>query len=260
MTANAIKRQRRYEILVSGTYLESQIEVRWTGKGRKRADQVEPLIEAAWRERLVRAKPESLFPGPLCRLDRYLVSDGRLVLELGPTDYREMIGTNVCHPEIASRLGHDYLSNALAVHAAVTTTDERVLVFQRSWEVGEYPGAYDVFGGHLDPDADLVGGVPSPYATLRRELQEEIGLSETDIIRVVCHGLVRNVRTLKPDLIFDVWTRRSWAEFQRIRLDEEHRGIYSVLNRPRDIARFIKDHAEGIAPAGVAALELHLTG
>lgn len=218
---------------------------------------MEHLIESAWRNCLARESGKGLFPGPLCRLLDYSAAEDTLKLELGPTDYRELIGTNVCHPEIAERFGHDYLSNALAVHAVVATVDRRLLVFKRSSDVGEYPEAYDVCGGHIDPEIDAVRSVPSPYKALRRELREEIGLADDETERIVCCGLVRNTATLKPDLIFDVWTKLTWSEFEHRDLNEEHRSVHCIPDSTTGIVRFLADHIENMAPAGVAALELH---
>ena len=76
----------------------------------------------------------------------------RLTLELGLTDYRAMVGTNLS-PRFGELLGRDprLLSNALGNGAVVETSDGCVMLLLRSPQMLEAPNTYVFPGGHPEP-------------------------------------------------------------------------------------------------------------
>lgn len=219
------------------------------------------MIEEAWNTRLVEAEQQGkmLFAGRLCRLVEYTVHENALHLTLGPTDYRELLGTNLSHPELLHTLGPAYLSNALAVHAVVSGTDEKIIIFKRSPLVAEYPNYYDVCGGHVEPDFDWVENKPDPFGAITREIREEMGISSEEIQNIVCLGLVRNTKTLKLDLIFSVLTSQPSSSFLNTPLGEEHVDIELIDDNEASITQFLHERHGSIAPAGEACLTLLLS-
>ncbi|MBI4322202.1 MAG: NUDIX domain-containing protein [Chloroflexi bacterium] len=248
-----------FEPLALGTFDRGSLRVQWTNEQRDTTTALERLIARAWRikSRQVRAEGGSLFAGPLCRLVSHAVEDAMLHLTLGPTNYRDLVGTNLCHPELWPSLGPRFFSNALAVHATIATVDGYLLVFQRSRLVGEHAGHYDVCGGHIDPALDLREGIPDPFATVLRELQEETGIPPGRVTRVTCRGLVRSRETYKPDLIFTLETSLPSRDVIAAPLDAEHTRQILLPNRREEIAQFLDEHQDDLAPAGRACLELH---
>ncbi len=248
-----------FDVLVQGSFGPDALRVNWTSEMRTTTPDLERLIAQAWRrkQRQVQARGGRLFPGPLCRLVGYRVQDGALWLSLGPTDYRDLVGTNLSHPELWRSLGFQCFSNALAVHASVTTADHLLLIYRRSTSLADHPGYYDVCGGHLDPVLDQRDSVPDPYAAMLRELREETGIPPDRVRSAICRGLVRSRLAFKPDLVFDVATSLSSAELSSLPLDEEHAGLTFLPDQPDAIARFLRDHPTGLAPAGNACLQLH---
>ncbi|MER3487126.1 MAG: hypothetical protein C4345_15245, partial [Chloroflexota bacterium] len=89
--------------LVDGCFTELQLTTRWHEQRRTYPPAVSMLIDRAWREaqRAAHAAGQELFAGPLCRLLAWHTHGDALVLDLGPTDYREFVGTNLRHPELA---------------------------------------------------------------------------------------------------------------------------------------------------------------
>src|SRR5262249_13698340 len=152
--------------------VECQIAETWTAA----------TIEAAARGR-------ELFPGAMTRLFGWSADDSTLTLDLGSTDYRTFVGTNLRHPELASMYGREALANPPGVSAAVVTSDGRIVVQRRSEQVFEYPGYFHVCGGNVEP-ADVVGPTaPGVFASARRELAEELGIAAGEILDLVCLGL-----------------------------------------------------------------------
>ena len=67
--------------------------------------------------------------------------------------------------ELAQNLAHECVG-------AIVTRDDSILLGKRTAERDFYPHVWDVFGGHVEPHE-------SRQQTLRRELQEELGIEPT---------------------------------------------------------------------------------
>ncbi len=249
-----------FEILLSGIFDRRHLAVHWSNEQRTTSPEIERSIEEAWNTRQVDAQQRGriLYPGRLCRLIDCRIQDDNLHLTLGATDFRELVGTNLSHPEWFRNLGPTYLSNALGVHAVVSSSDSKLLIYKRSSLVAEYPNFYDVCGGHVEPDFDFVKGKPDPFAAIVREIQEELSVAPDEIEKIVCLGLVRNTKTFKPDLIFSIRTNRTSSAFLETPLDDEHVEIRAIEDDVESINRFLEEYSGRIAPAGEACLILHI--
>ncbi|XP_074359226.1 nudix hydrolase 9 isoform X2 [Apium graveolens] len=121
---------------------------------------------------------------------------------LGLTDYRTFVGTNlnpswqkfiVESQDGCSRCQHT--SSPLGNGAVVETSDNRILVLQRSNNVGEFPGHFVFPGGHPEPgevgitthqcnkDSELLNKIISQemFDSIIREVVEEIGVPEESL-------------------------------------------------------------------------------
>jgi hypothetical protein len=257
-----------FEIVLTGRFTLEQVVVRWRPEARRRPDPtIDALIAAEWarREAEAAATGRLLFPGPLCRLDAFATAGETLRLTLGPTDYREFLGTNVAglatiqarHP----RDWRDYLADPLAVCAALVSADGWLPVMRRGEQVAEYPGFYHVVGGHPTPaHDDGVGGV-SPFLALHEEIAEETGLAPGEIAELVCLGLIRNRATAKPELVFEARLAldRAAIEARLASLggSPEASAWVWLNDEPAAIAAFLTREAARIAPAGAACLTVY---
>ena len=96
------------DILASGVWPRGFIDTVFDPAARRTTDaRVESLIAEQW-DRSVReatAQGKILFAGPQCRLVRHECFGDRLRLSLGPTDYRDFLGTNMQWPLIQQAVG-----------------------------------------------------------------------------------------------------------------------------------------------------------
>ena len=132
------------------------VELRLSPSHTRRIDaEVEASVSAEWEAKL--AEHPRLFNG---RKFQYgcarVATDGdggaRLQLELGLTDYRAMVGTNLS-PRFGQLLGQDprLLANALGNGAVVETSDGCVMLLLRSPQMIEAPSTFVFPGGHPAP-------------------------------------------------------------------------------------------------------------
>ncbi len=206
-------------------------------------------IERAWSTALAGAQTRGgvLFPGPLLGLrGAGRDDDGALRLRLGPTDYREFVGTNLVSPPPQRR------SDALGVSAAVVTACGHLLLGRRGPTVHERPGEIDVFGGHIEPGGD-------PFDAILAEVDEELGVGRDDALepRVIGLSVVRASR--KPELCFEVRLTideaavRAAARTARDRFETGE--IVSLPATAAGIGAFVGERGHELAPAGRATVE-----
>src|SRR4051794_20579697 len=95
-----------FHLLALGPFPPDHIRASLISSKMARNAETDRLIADAWAQCSVIAaeRGQSLFAGSMCRLHGWEIVDGELRLSFGRTDYRELVGTNIAHPEIGLRL------------------------------------------------------------------------------------------------------------------------------------------------------------
>ena len=208
------------------------------------------MIERAWAAAVARPGVQ-LFDGPMCRLESWSSSPGRLDAVLSDTSYKPFLGTNLRHPELADRYGPAILANPVGVSPALITADGWLMMGRRNSSVAYYPNRVHPFAGALDP-AD-----PDPFAAIRRELSEELGITDADVAAdgMHCTGIAEDVSIRQPELIFSVVSTRTRKEIESKLDATEHHGAWATpATRERVEAALAS--GEAFTPVGVAAMVL----
>lgn len=188
-------------------------------------------IEAAWRKTVeaVRSqKRRTLFDEPKFRLSGIRSTSNGILLELGPTSYKEYIAFRTDQALLrwakakAIEMGIDVLEvlpNVLGNVGLVMTKDLCFLGVIRSEHVYTYKGYLDLPGGHPEPlsvegmvtkggsrDIDLPKQIRDElFGSVLREIEEEIGLSRAFVEEPRLVGILANLRdAMKPDMVFVV--------------------------------------------------------
>ena len=246
-----------FSIAVAGPFRPDQFVSEMTDERRPAIPEVDALIAEAWEERLTLAatRGQQLWAGPMCRLVSWRAEAGALHLRFGPTDYRELVGTNVANPHLAERYGAQALSNGCGVCGIVRTADGLLILQHRSGAVFESPGLVGPCGGQIEPIETSNGPRVDPVATIRRELEEELGIDAEGIEVITCLGLGHATATCKPEIVFLITTSLTWDEL-RDRRHEEHHELVALADTPETVARSLKVEWERYAPPGLLALTL----
>jgi 8-oxo-dGTP pyrophosphatase MutT (NUDIX family) len=237
--------------LVDGCFTERQLTTRWHEQRRAYPPTVSMLIDRAWQEaqQAAHAAGQELFAGPLCRLLAWHADGDALVLDLGPTDYREFVGTNLRRPELAREYGREALANPLGVSIAVVTRDQYLVLQCRSDRVFENPGMLHVCGGNLDPHDAGNGG---PFATARREVAEELGVPPAALTGAWCLGLVEARDSLKPEAVMMVMCDVAAADVRAG--NEEVAALQLIALRPEALEQIVVDRKDQLTAQGFACL------
>nr|XP_043619223.1 nudix hydrolase 9 [Erigeron canadensis] len=199
---------------------------------------LENSIAEIWEQRV--QKSTSLFNGKKFRYGGHYGVETHVCLHLGLTDYRTFVGTNLnplwekfIVPSEDDCEQCQHTSSPLGNGAVVETSDNKILVLQRSNNVGEFPG-YLVFpGGHPEPEevgivshefenelqnSELTNSKVSQemFDSIVREVVEEIGVHAVTLSDPVFIGISRRVLNVRPTAFFFIKCNLLSTEIQQL--------------------------------------------
>lgn len=218
-------------------------------------------IEDYWKKEILQTpKGNYLFNGDLCRLNNWEVAENRLILDLGRTNYKELLYSNNFVQDIITQFGAEYLSKALGISAVLVSSDRRIVLLERSENVGEYPGRLDVLGGHIHPVDHAVSGMPDPFYAIKTEVKEEVNLQVTSNDPVTCLGLIETRVTKKPELVFLVKSQQTSDEILKSTLSNkssELTKVFTIENNLTPLTSFLENKKEQLSPSAYGTLWLY---
>ncbi|GKV08195.1 hypothetical protein SLEP1_g19864 [Rubroshorea leprosula] len=161
-------------------------------------------------------------------------------LHLGLTDYRTFVGTNL-NPLwenflVASEddsLQCQHTSSPLGNGAVVETFDKKIVVLQRSNNVGEFPGHFVFPGGHPEPHEVGIANhhygkdtIESKFRnekvshemfdSIIREVVEEIGVPAASLSDPIFIGISQRVLNVRPAAFFFIKCSLQSKEIQQL--------------------------------------------
>lgn len=218
----------RFKIYLSGEWPASQVEHKWGAEQTPWPAQLQHASAQHWQR--ATAKNPRLFNGRLASLRQFETPGGRLILHLNETCYRDQLFSNT-QAKSWLEAGRDELpARGLGISALVETSDNQLVLIFRSAEVAEYPNAWDVLGGHIDPGEHLgAGGMPDVFVAMAEELQSELGLVD-EPEELVCIGLLENAAIAKPELVFRTRLGLTVADVEKLALQANERFEYTRLH------------------------------
>ncbi len=251
-----------YVIEVLASYREPQISQKWTDEPRPTTPAIEADIARTWEAELALAQEwgGNLYNGNLVRVRSLRAGESTLMLSLGPTNYRDFLGTNLCGAAPAFRAGGNFLANALGVSATVITRDGHLAYGRRSHRVAYHAGFVHTFGGMVEDNDRQDDGSFNLFGCIKREVCEELGLRPAQLSGVRHVGFVRDLALQQPEMLFDVTITLARAELESLFSPEqghgEHVAIEFLADEP-DAAQGFLERIAPIAPVAEAALLLH---
>ncbi|GAA0172715.1 phosphatase [Lithospermum erythrorhizon] len=204
---------------------------------------LEDSISEIWDKRVLQNK--SLFNGLKFRYGGCISygnaesdQEPKVSLHLGLTDYRTFVGTNLnpLWERFLSPSEDDYLhcrhtSSPLGNGAIVKTSDDKILVLQRSNNVGEFPGYYVFPGGHPEPQEvgvlsyqvdscsrETINKKISQemFDSISKEVVEEIGVPLNALSTPIFIGISRRVQNVRPAAFFFIRCSLLSIEIQQL--------------------------------------------
>ncbi len=248
--------------MVFGRYKGDDVTTVWRDQPRRTTPEIEEAIAQTWdtESAAAVAQGRKLYNGEMARLIQLEARKGRLRFHLGPTCYRDFVGTNFNHASLVSRHGHDCFANPVGISATPITRDGFILYGRRNDRVMFHAGYLHTIGGSLEPPDRLPSGGYDLFGAAMRELCEELAVTPDEVEELVCTGIVRDTKIVQPEVLFDAELTLTRDEvlqrFDPNDPDQEHTGIEYCPDEPEDVLRFLKA-SEPVAPVCEGALMLH---
>lgn len=250
-----------FTVVLFDHYSRDQLTQQWADERRPTTPAIEAAIARTWTTQKALAEKEDhlLYDGALGRLLRVTASPGRLELKLGPTCYRDFVGTNVHNAAMVEAENPDALANPLGVSITLTTRDGYLAFGRRSRRVANHAGFLHAFGGMLE-EADRCAKGYDVFGSAVRELCEELGIRKEELEEMTVGGLVRDGTWHQPELLFEATTPMTRSDlstrFDPASGEAEHTAIEFVHDDPDAIMPFI-ERATPVTPIAQAAMLLH---
>ena len=170
-----------------------------------------------------------------------------LTIDISPTSYRIVAGTNFANPRFAQQHGRDVMANPIGVSTLVQAADNRLLLGRRNGSVAYYPRRVHPFAGSME-----VADVVDPFENVRRELREELSLNRADIANIVCLGVAEDANLVHPELLFIASATLTEPQIVAQLDPAEHSAIWSTAADRASVAAAL--HQPELTPIARAAL------
>ncbi len=187
---------------------------------------VRAQIEQVWT--VMSQKPGvHLFDGRMCRLESFSIEGAELQMVLSETSYKSFAGTNMRSPQFGTQYGEGAMANPLGISVALISADEVLVLGRRNERVAYYPGRIHPFAGALEPEDGL-----DVFSAVRRELAEELNLSEPELGEMKCLGMAEDRRLVQPELICYAQVEKTLDELRGEMDEVEHDAIVPIAVSP----------------------------
>jgi len=247
---------------VYGQFAPGRLRVVWRDEPRPPHPALDALVARTWEDQ-VQAHCRAggmLFNGQLARYLRHHLADGLLTIDVGPTDYANFLATNLLNGARGQGWGWHLFSNPIGTSALPISSDGFLLLGRRSQRVAFHAGYAHTFGGGLEAGERRADDTIDAFASIQRELHEELALAPADIQEILCLGFIRDPAIQQPELIFDASLRLTSDQAAgRLNGDDphqEHAAVLACRDTPDAILPFIRANPP-ITPVAIGALCLH---
>src|SRR5262245_61326511 len=192
-----------------GRFPPSAVRIDFDPSDRPSTPDLEALIAEEWDRQIALAKgtDRMLFNGELLLYVRHAVEPGseaeRFHLTVGPSCFRDFVGTNLYNRHRLDQFGWHRFANPIGTTATLLTRDGRICYGRRSTRVVYHAGHVHTFGGSLEARDRKADGTIAAFASVARELTEELGLRPEETTGLVCVGLIRDKEIHQPELLFE---------------------------------------------------------
>lgn len=256
----------RIVVQACGRFPRERVCVAYDPSLRPSTPELDASIAEEWGRQVALAQgtQRMLFNGEMLRYVSHTVRDDgsgqRFEMTVGPTCYRDFVGTNLYGGHWLQHVGWECFSNAVGTTATILTADGMICYGRRSQRVAFHAGHVHTFGGALEMNDRAADGSVDVFGSLLRELREELALTSADISAIECVGLIRDKEIHQPELLFEARVRLTAdeirARWESAEAKDEHEGLVSFRDDSAAIDEFILT-CGAIAPVAVGALVIH---
>ncbi|KKQ08168.1 MAG: hypothetical protein US19_C0030G0001, partial [Candidatus Daviesbacteria bacterium GW2011_GWB1_36_5] len=209
-------------------------------------------VDAIWSQHF-EPYPDRYKNFPKVNINKVEVRDGLLNLGLLDTDYKTHISLRRKYRQEG---GHFRQYDAASgIEAVVVTADNRILLSQRAEDIDDPGWMAVISGGFFEPDELKTAG-PSVYNCFLRELEEEAGIEERDLVDCVVAGVIQE-KMGSSTVVFITGTSLEAEEVLRRKTDGENHK-FTVKNNPAEFIDIVKSNLLILSDTNLGTLDLFI--
>lgn len=250
-----------FKTLFTGHFTSNEVQIDWQPQQRTLPPTLISKMEAFWKQEIVaKDKQHFIFNGDLCRLNSWQIEIEILRLDLGLTNYKELLYSNRFTAELEQEFGESCLSKALGISVVLMSNDDQLILIKRSGSVGEFPNCIDVIGGHIHPQEHATDSIPDAFLAIKDEIREELDLSVKDDAKLKCIGAIETIATKKPELVFQLkidLKAQNVLEMASQKKCSEIAEVFTIPNNSTDLEGFLKSSQDKLSPSAYGVLSLY---
>jgi 8-oxo-dGTP pyrophosphatase MutT (NUDIX family) len=185
------------------------------------------------------------------------VEDGTIIFDTALSSYKDQIAWQ--DKEFRQKYP-DFNPNILGTNILIGTSDNKLMIVQRSFESATEPGTMSIAGGQPDINNDCdENGIWDPFKTVTRELEEETGVKKDELKEVEMKSVVFNKVANNPTVLFFAVTDLSSDEIKQRTTDREV-NVRFINDEQQKIEHTILWWSSSKSPSGSSALSIYGSG
>jgi 8-oxo-dGTP pyrophosphatase MutT (NUDIX family) len=218
MNSDAYKNYKSYKVLWAGKCSPEDITIKITDEKPKTNPIINKSVDQHWEEFVKGRKSVGLesWESNIYGLFDYQTQNNKLILTLGTVSFKYNQGTNATSWILGDIFGTEYLAKTILVQTIVYTKDGLVVLGRRRTGVKDEYEPYAIFGGTADKDGQeglIINNSHDFFATIKRELREELGLKDEHISSISLTHLFEDYKYYQV-FLFQTHTNLTTEELQ----------------------------------------------
>lgn len=247
-----------FEIPVSDHFSKGEVQIIDSEQNFKVDDKFEQRVDEIWQERKkqIEAAGGHLEDRPKLVVLNNTIESGKLCLTLGHSSYKYYVGS--IDPTLRFEIGPEHLPKFLGAAALLETSDNYLVLDERSQSVFQYNGWLSVFAGSTELSDIDANGVIDPFTTAIREVEEETGVEDMEISDIQCLGYTTDKFTDSEAMLFHIKTTLTKVEledFQRNKKLDEGKSVFVPADAD-EIRKKILEFSKVFVSDGASVLTL----
>ncbi len=247
-----------FEIPVSGHFSREEVEITDSKLDFEFDNKFQKRINEIWqkKKKQIEEKGGHLEDRPkLVVLDNSIKS-GKLCLTLGHSSYKDYVGST--DPKLRYLIGAERLPKFLGAAALLETSDNFLVLNERSQSVFQYNGWLSVFAGSTELEDLNVNGVIDPFTTAIRETKEETEVENMEIADIKCLGYMVDSFTDAEAMLFHVKTTLTKVELESLQRNknlDEGKSVFIPIDAG-EVRKKILEFSKVFVSDGASVLTL----
>lgn len=235
-----------------GHFAPDDVSIKITTQPKVLPDEVRHFVDENWQR--AKAQNPNLFDSPVIALEDVEANGRVLVINSSLTDFKSYYVLSI-NPETKNKFREAAIPG-IGIAALVLTEDNKVILSQRGRKTMS-PGDVNTAPAGFVRVEDQADQTIIPFKTFARKLDDELGITVSDLKEIYCPGIVKDSKTNSVDILFFAKSNLTAEDI----LSKNHEGdvtLVAIPNEPLKLANEALRFTSITISTGLGAVYLFL--